>query len=320
MYNSLAVNDFFIAAVTNNHFEPGAYSNVTGMFNDYRFGSRYATIGKEYGDIGYQKDSQDIQLFISMLEGHNSSTPNYEDLTPSQCISLYNTDLLSSHINLFLITNHTSNSTSKDTLLRLFLYEGLEVMQTSWICPIRRKGMFVFGYESCDTNRLASKVASGYPWIVTTNGGEEIEVIGCKSEIMKEKCKVRFSLGIMIAVIGCNLIKVCSMITTVLRSREPTLVTLGDAIDSFLSIPDPTTMGICFADRQFIEREWKHWSRTGQRQWKQNGVQRWWTSASKTRWITCNFCSLIVIIVGGVLLRLGMQSARFFSSAGIISL
>ena len=53
------------------------------------------------------------------------------------------------------------------------------------------------------------------------------------------------------------------MIIRVVRSREPTLVTLGDAIDSFLRIPDPTTMGICFAHRRFIEKEWKRGSRAG---------------------------------------------------------
>jgi len=121
-------------------------------------------------------------------------------------------------------------------------------MLSSWICPPSLWGF------TCDTNQLASKVANGLPWIVTLNGGEEVEVVRCKSEITKEKCKVRFSLGIMIAVIGCNVVKASSMIVTVVRSREPTLVTLGDAIDSFLRIPEPTTMGICFADRRFIER------------------------------------------------------------------
>ena len=260
MYTSLAVNDFFVAAVTNNHFELGAYSNATGMFNEYRLKSYNAMIGIEYGGTGYQSDSHDILLFTSMLEGYNSSTPNYEDLTPSHCISLYNTNLLSGHRNLFLITNHTPNSAFNDTVLRLSFYRGFQVMPPSWICRFEPKGKY-----GCDTNKVASEVANGLPWLITLNGGEVVEVTGCKSEVTEERCKVQFSLGIMIAVISCNLIKVCSMITTVVRSREPTLVTLGDAIDSFLRIPDPTTMGICFADRQFIEREWKCRSRAAPR-------------------------------------------------------
>ena len=164
-------------------------------------------------------------------------------------------------------------------------------------------------------------MGSGHPWVVTLNGDEAVEVRGCKSEITKkEKCKVQLSLGITAVVISCNLVKVCCMFMTVVRSREPTLVTLGDAIDSFLRIPDPTTMGICFADRWFIEREWKHRSRAGPRRWNQNGVQRWWTSVSRTRWITCGFSCSIVIITAGVLLYMAVDEAVYFTSASIISL
>ena len=175
-------------------------------------------------------------------------------------------------------------------------------------------------------------VASGIPWLVETPGlvripwldqqeqTEVLEISGCKSERVAEKCKVQFSLGIMIAVICCNLVKACCMVMAVVRSREPTLVTLGDAIDSFLRIPDPTTMGICFADRRFIKREWKNGSRAGPRQWKRKGIQRWWTSVSKTRWITCNFFCLIAIIITGVLLGLGIGQDRKLLSTDIKSL
>ncbi|CUS09943.1 unnamed protein product, partial [Tuber aestivum] len=134
-----------------------------------------------------------------------------------------------------------------------------------------------------------------------------------------EKCKVQFSLGIMIVVICCNFVKAWSMIMAVVRSREPTLVTLGDAIDSFLKNPDPTTIGICFADRRFVEREWKSGLRSTPRQWKQKRVQRWWTSVSQTRWITCNFFCLIAIIAGAVLLRSGMGQDRPYLGTDIKS-
>ena len=261
MYTSLATNYFFVTAVSKNHFAPGGHSNTIGISNKYLWFIRNATADAGYGDIiEYPTDSPDFQLFISMLKGYNASTPSYEDLTLSQCLNLYNTDFLSSHGNLFLITNHTSNSASNDTLLRSSLDKGFQAMINRWICPPS-----LWGPRTCDTNELVSKVAKGDPWLVTIEEGEEVEVTGCKSKITKERCKVQFSLGIMIAVIACNLVKACGMIMTVVRSREPTLVTLGDAIDSFLRIPDSTTIGICFADRRFIEREWKHGSRAGPR-------------------------------------------------------
>ena len=155
--------------------------------------------------------SQDFQLFTRMLDGYNASTPRYEDLTPSQCLNLYNTDILSSHRNLFLITNYTSNPTSNSTLLKSSTSYGLQMMLVSWTSAAS-----LWTPPSCDINELASKVTRVHSWLVTIDGGVEVEVRGCKCEITKEKCKLQFSLGIMIAVIGCNLVKTCSMIRPIL--------------------------------------------------------------------------------------------------------
>ena len=319
MHTSLAANDFLVTFVTNNHFQPGAYTNATGEYPDtFKHILHNDTTGKSYGDLGYQTDSHDIQLFISMLEGYNDSIPSYEDLTPSQCIRLYSTDFVSDRRNLFLITNRTSNATYNNTYLNSWITDGGYFATDGWTC------MDTLHEARCNANTLPSRVASGTPWLVGTVWQdppmEVLEITGCKSERVGEKCKVHFSLGIMIAVICCNLVKACCMVMAVVRSREPTLVTLGDAIDSFLRIPDPTTMGICFADRRFIKREWRHGSRTGPRQWKRKGIQRWWTSVSKTRWITCVFFCLTGIIITGVLLGKGIGQDRKLLSTDIKSL
>ena len=303
MFTSLAANDFFVTLVASNHFDPGAYSNATGLDDWLLKASRNTTTRKEYGDIGYQTDSHDIQQFINMLEGDNTSTPSYEDLSPSRCANLYNWDFVSHRRNLFIMTNHTSNATFNNTLLEMFSVGGFMIEPSPWLCP-GPLGNLVGG---CDRSWISSMVANKRPWVLTLSTGEKVLVRGCKSEIVEERCKVQFSLGIMIAVICCNLVKACAMIMTVVRSREPTLVTLGDAIDSFLRIPDPTTKAICFADRRFIDREWRRGWRTGPRQWKQKGVQRWWTNVSKMRWIACNFFFAITIIVPAVLLPSGIR-------------
>ena len=302
MFTSLAANDFFVTLVASNHFDPGAYSNTTEAASWFKNISRNATTGKEYGDIGYQTNSHDVQQFLRLLEGYNASNPSYEDLTPSQCANLYNKDFVSNRRNLFIITNHTS-TTFDNTLINLFRVSGDQYSTTPWLCPSPLNPP-----SECDRSWISSMAANELQWVLTVKKtGEEVEVRGCKSEIVEEKCKVQFSLVIMIVVICCNLVKACAMIMTFVRSREPTLVTLGDAIDSFLSLSDPTTRGICFADRQFIDRKWRRKWKTGPRQWKQKGVQRWWTNLSKMRWITCNFFFAITIIVSAVLLRLGIR-------------
>ena len=289
-----------------NHFEPGAYSNTSSIrFPALQLASRNTTTGREYGDIEYQTDSYDIRLFYGMLEGNNTGAGRYQDLTPSQCTNIYNTDFMSTHRNLFLITSHNSSGASNNTLLDWIPFSPYDTSPSRWMCSGNPPNLSQGG-EQCNPNELASNVTRGLPWEMRVGGRGVVEITGCKSEKTVEKCKVQFSLGIMIAVICCNFVKACGMIMTVVRSREPTLVTLGDAIDSFLRIPDPTTRWICYADRCFIEKEWRRGWWTEPRQWKQKGVQRWWTSVGQRRWITCIIFFLITIFAAGVLLQVGL--------------
>ena len=194
---------------------------------------------------------------------------------------------------------------------------------STWLCPGYTSGShWVPGSDRCNPSARAYYEARGPGLEVYIRSGDIVEISGCKSERTAEKCKVQFSLGIMIAVICCNIVKACGMVMAVVRSREPTLVTLGDAVDSFLRIPDPTTIGICFADRRFVKRAWRRRWRTDPRQWKQKGVQRWWTSVSVKRWIACNFLCSITIIAAGVLLKSGMANdgSPRFSSTDIVSM
>ena len=223
---------------------------------------------------------------------------------PLECARAYNTDFLSNRSNLFLITKHSSNTTQDNTILDMIRISSNRITPNSWMCGDLHQS----DWSSCNTSEPTANLASGLPWWVKLKTGEEVEVVKCRSEITKEKCKVRFSLAIMMVVIWCNLVKACCMVMAVVRSREPTLVTLGDAIDSFLRTPDPTTIGMCFANRQYIGRDWRRRWKARPRQWKQKGVQRWWTSVSKTRWITCNFCFAITIIGSAVLLRSGIRN------------
>ena len=292
--------------MTNNHFDPGTYRNTTmTQISTFQDMSLNTTTGRKYGDIGYQTNSSKIQLLSNMLEGLNPSAQGYEDLTPLECAKVYNTDFVSDHRNLFLIAKYSSNTTHPDTILAMHISNLRRSSPSNWICS---DDFDPHSSDCCDPSEPATNLTNGLPWWVKLKTVGEVEIAGCKSEMTNEKCKVQFSLDIMIVVICCNLVKACGMIIAVFRSREPTLVTLGDAVDSFLRVPDPTTLGVCFADRQFIKQEWRHGWKTGPRQWKQKGVQRWWTSVSKKRWITCNFFCSITIVAAVVLLRFGMKS------------
>ncbi|KAG0126946.1 hypothetical protein HOY82DRAFT_626469, partial [Tuber indicum] len=309
VYNSRATNTFIAAVVTNNHFELASYTNMTERFLRLNESFKNSTDSTNY------VMSPIAEQFSSVLEQYSARNQSYEDLTPAKCIKLYNSDFVSSHRNLFLITKDNPNTVHNNTVLYVNQLGTRRVMFNSWIC-----GEKPYLRGLCNSKELSSNVSRGLPWWMDLETYGEVEISGCKTERTTEKCKVQLSLWIMTAVICCNVITACSMAIAVVRSREPTLVTLGDAVDSFLRMPDPTTTGMCFADRRFAEREWRHGWWSGTRRWRYMGVKRWWTSVSKTRWITCSIFCLITIVISGAFIRMGIINEGTFWSTDLRSI
>jgi len=254
VHTTLAANEFLVAAVTG-PFELGAYSNMTEVMHDwevrYRDTSRfkleaYSNISEETFREGVVDRGSYIELVSGVLGGYNANSDSCEDLTPSECTKLYSTDFVSDRRNLFLITKDSSNTMRNNTLLQIIEVWDLGVRPSNWMCGYDladKPRVYLETSFTCNPSELTSNVARGLPWRVKLTTGDEVEISGCKSERTTEKCHVRFSLEIMIVVICCNLVKVFCMVMAVARSREPTLVTLGDAIDSFFENPGPNDNG-----------------------------------------------------------------------------
>lgn len=68
--------------------------------------------------------------------------------------------------------------------------------------------------------------------------GDALPVDRCLSQKVDEKCQLLFSLPICLTVIFCNAIKVMCMFLTAYDDRREIILTVGDAISSFLSSPD----------------------------------------------------------------------------------
>lgn len=110
-----------------------------------------------------------------------------------------------------------------------------------------------------------TSIAKGHkPWTV-----EKHEVLYCRSLPIEEHCELKFSVVILSVVIVCNLVKAACTLMTVWKLNEPTLVTIGDAINSFLQRPDITTAAA-------KPVKWDH--RSG----------FWFNTASPIRWISTN--------------------------------
>lgn len=73
----------------------------------------------------------------------------------------------------------------------------------------------------------------------------ELNIAYCLVQPVKELCKVALSTTLLVCVTGCAVLKLtlCVWVYYRLRPQDP-LVTPGDAMDSFISTPDPYTAGM----------------------------------------------------------------------------
>ncbi|KAF3005003.1 hypothetical protein E8E13_008650 [Curvularia kusanoi] len=116
----------------------------------------------------------------------------------------------------------------------------------------------------------------------------------CLSERAEEHCKVHWNLAIAALVTILNFIKAALILYTALYTKEQPLMTMGDAVASFLEVEDPTTVGMCLASKKDM------WP-ASPRQW--SGARfRWKDVTSKTRRV-CTFLLLLTCLaaVAGLL-------------------
>ncbi|CAI6336339.1 unnamed protein product [Periconia digitata] len=112
-----------------------------------------------------------------------------------------------------------------------------------------------------------------------------------------QRCSIEFSQAVLAVVVVCNAIKLGAMIYILSRLDQKTIVTIGDAIQSFLETPDPTTDNCCLMSRGDVRRVLgKQEARHGQR-FEQTRRHRWISGCSRRRWILSLFLYISVIAV-----------------------
>ncbi|KAH7237307.1 hypothetical protein B0J15DRAFT_538603 [Fusarium solani] len=111
------------------------------------------------------------------------------------------------------------------------------------------KSPFAFGYEY-----IAGE--HSIPYIAKQPSGwapSFLPVKYCHSEIVEENCALNANQPIVIVIIICNSIKLIIIKTMVFWVKGWPIITLRDAIQSFLNDPDPTTEGLCLLSKDANE-------------------------------------------------------------------
>jgi hypothetical protein len=185
-------------------------------------------------------------LDIMREKASNGTLVRFE---PAACMTQYATEPTNFTRNVLLVSTY---KTHENSLLGLqscgLLYTKKSTHPPPWICG-----------EANDSNCTLSKaIKSAANWSmhynktnedpnVIHNGINDYPISYCLAEPAVQNCKLTLSLAIMIVVITANLIKAIIMSLAYFTLDAPTLVTVGDAIASFLARPDRNTTGLCIS-------------------------------------------------------------------------
>jgi hypothetical protein len=81
----------------------------------------------------------------------------------------------------------------------------------------------------------------------------------CLSEPTGQKCKLNFSVPLAIVVIVFNVIKALALLVGISQLRNDSMLTVGDAVMSFLQRPDSSSLSMCLASQADIHRSNLRW-------------------------------------------------------------
>lgn len=143
------------------------------------------------------------------------------------------------------------------------------------------------------------------------------EVDHCYSELVEETCSYSGNIPIIAVVIVCNFIKMVCMFITAFRLGTGSLITIGDAVASFLEEPDRHTRGQCLVTRDEAMQTMRIEVYFGDSKPlpaapKRAKIQRpkWASSVSWLRWIYTISLLALALVVSSVLLHMALGSIR----------
>lgn len=79
-----------------------------------------------------------------------------------------------------------------------------------------------------------------------------MHIVEARARIVPSSTRIQLSLLFMIIVIWCNAVKLAVMVWVLFREHSDFIVTLGDAAESYLRQPEPTTERMCAFSKEVI--------------------------------------------------------------------
>lgn len=278
-YVIVSANNYSVFSVADYFLEPNSQANLdTPGFKPF-------DPSLSQGGPNAQKQLQALPVLQQAFHAGQLET-----LSKADCISAYAQDYVTDRTHLLLVATHNSSSTldaqhgapglvyNSQTMNNANLFgRGCHIDPYPWICPPAP------GDEECPLPckyRLDSVFDNINDWEALG-----VQVDHCLSMPVPSHCQLQFSRPITSVVIASNIVKIAIICTVAFGNIRAPLATTGDAIASFLTMPDRTTSRRCLATQEdFTKAPGGGFHPTPARQWS-NARPRWFRAASKKRWI-----------------------------------
>lgn len=227
-------------------------------------------------------------------------------LSKTDCVNAYAQTYQSARGNLLLIVSNVTEIYGQGAVAD---FEGGVAPITSlddsspdpfsWICD----GPQHYMGDSCASSisQVQDHIADWRPY------GKAIDY--CMSEVVDQHCRLQYSVPLMLVVVMIGLLKTGTMLYITFMVPDEPMLTIGDAVSSFLTFPDPRTKGMCLLDKRLkhFEPGVSYAQRTESGEYSSMGWtappkyfhfrrRRHFTAASGRRWIA--FLITFVILVG----------------------
>ena len=265
VFSTLCTQQYSTFIVTNEFLTGGPF-NLSSTFP-----------GLEDGDNSYWQD---------ILQEYQNNQTSFVHLDNKECVDTYTAPIIPTNSDLLLISD--TNATNSLIWYELEMVSNLVSGENgSFFCGLTscQKDGTVSNPRDLSLNASALLAGSEYDKLVNVTIPEITYIDYCLSKRVREHCKLQFSLTIMIVVIVCNMVKTVCMAMIFWKQDPEPLVTLGDAIASFLDRPDVTSERNCIAGRAQFENS-RYWGLLLSR-WDPKRL-RWFRAASQRRWLACN--------------------------------
>lgn len=211
---------------------------------------------------------------------------------PHECIEVYKPQLQQHYRNVLVVTEFTQ---PRNSAFWLEKSSPENTDSNGWTCMYTLNGRNMTTFEPvCGPNEAQKNPSTwsvGYFEAYVDDGVGMLTSYPISYCLVEPHSRATCSLhtipSLFIAVIIANAVKLGAMMV-VLSFRQPTMVTIGDGLASFLEAPDPTTKGMCLADEDdFDERKQvnrKPWDPQARTYKYERACRRWFATSTSTEW------------------------------------